>query len=143
MSVTFFNQWTKRPHGCPETNTGELITETSGYRSEADQINAFLIAGQRLEAARQGLFNTDDELDDENFYNEDDSPENEVLNVKPGVVSEVRARKRDLTQAALIQRAEQEARMAAAAGGPLETDQLSTNNPHDKQPEAPQEPQPA
>ena len=49
-----FNTPYDRDHTPEEPNSGEIITEQQGYISAQDQIEALIMAGQRLDESRAG-----------------------------------------------------------------------------------------
>lgn len=64
----------KRPDRVLEPGGGKRITEAAGYIPADKQIEAFMLAGQRLAAARKELYDFSDGVEDESFYDPTRSP---------------------------------------------------------------------
>jgi len=56
------------PHDKPEDNSGELITETAGYRPAQIRIEEMIMAGQRLDLGRAAQFDFSNIDPDDDFY---------------------------------------------------------------------------
>ena len=63
-----FNTPYDRDHTPEEPNSGEIITEQQGYISSQDQIEALIMAGQRLDESRAGYEFTDGEDVPEDYF---------------------------------------------------------------------------
>lgn len=68
MSIMVYNSLDKRPVPQEEKNSGEILVETAGYIPADKQIEAFLDAGQRLNAARAEMYDFPDGKDDGSYF---------------------------------------------------------------------------
>lgn len=63
-----FNTPYQREHTPEAPNSGEIITEQQGYISAQDQIEALIMAGQRLDESRAGYeFEDGEDVPDDYF----------------------------------------------------------------------------
>lgn len=56
--MTFYTQWDYHP-STPEPNQAEDCSDSLGYRGVKEQVESFIIAGQRLDAFRSGYYDDD------------------------------------------------------------------------------------
>lgn len=61
-------------------------TETAGYRTAQQQIESFLIAGQSLQAGREAMYNDEDDIEDEDYTNDVDTSDNDLLELSPAAI---------------------------------------------------------
>lgn len=97
---------------------GDLITERAGYRSASQQIQAMLMSGQKLVQARSEMYNTDDEINDDNFVNGVETPDGEVLKINPMLATVISREKRKTVSDALLKKAAQKNPPSAESQAP-------------------------
>lgn len=96
------NKYTWKPEP-PEENSGETLTESTGYRSPQSQIEAMIISGQRLQAARDSEFDFKaGEVLDEQFSDPTRSPNFDITDAQrlnESALSNLRAQQQAESQA--------------------------------------------
>lgn len=71
-------------------DASDTQTETAGYRTAQQQITSFLSAGVALQAGREAIYNNDEECDNDDYFNEVDTSDNDLLEVSPAAIMAAR-----------------------------------------------------
>lgn len=78
--------YSNRPKLVGEVLSDELITEQTGYRTLEQQVTDLIVAGQRLDDYRRGIYDSDNhDIDDDDYFDPTRSPDFDMFDALDGV----------------------------------------------------------